>query len=547
MTMDKTKILMVGWDGATFDILLPLAKEGRLPNFARLMQNGSWGRMSSTIPPLTPVAWTTISTGVNPGRHGIFDAMSFSRQELKVRFVNARARRVKPVWTILSEAGRKVGVMNVPVTYPPDRVDGFCIPGMFSPEGAPDFMHPAALMQEIEKNCGRYLLECRQVDDPDEYLKLILEMVDYRERAALYLQKKFDPDFFFVAFMASDRVQHFFWKYLDKTHPHHSRHRDSIAKVYERLDKTLGRLIDAAGGDTAVVMVSDHGSGPLKKAFFLNNWLAKNGYLKLKQDPGEVFRPGKRSKVISGIKKSIKRIIPESVLNNIRKAPAGDGVNPERGSEELSAFIRLIDWEGTTAFSEGVAGGIFINRDNVSDENYGALIEDIRKRLLELRDGDVSVIDAIYASRDVYSGDALSSAPDLIPICAPGYQVIAPNEFFFFGSGYSDALFIPHRWSGRHEMEGIFVASGRAVEQGKTLKNITVQDVAPMVLYLMGSDIPDGLDGRVCLEAIKKDYASENPVKYTKQDVSSKAGPAGFSEREEKEITDKLKSLGYME
>lgn len=546
--MNKTKILMVGWDGATFDILLPLARQGRLPNFARLMQNGSWGRLTSTIPPLTPVAWTTISTGVNPGRHGIFDAMGFNRQELRVRFVNAGARRVKPVWTLLSEAGLSVGVMNVPVTYPPDRVNGFCIPGMFSPEGAPDFMHPVELFKEIEKNCGKYLLECRQVNEPAEYLKSILEMVDYREKTALYLQKKFNPAFFFVAFMASDRVQHFFWKYLDKAHPDHARHGDSIAKVYERLDKTLGRLIDAAGGDSTVIMVSDHGSGPLKKAFFLNNWLIKNGYLRLKKDPGEAFRPIARSKVVSGIKKSIKRIIPESVLNNIKPAPSGKGM-PERASDELSAFIRLIDWEGTTAFSEGVAGGIFINRDNVPEDKYGAVAEEIKKRLLALRDEEegVNVIDAVHCSRDVYSGDALQNAPDLIPICSSGYQVIAPNEFFFFGSKYTDALFIPHRWSGRHEMEGIFVASGAAVEQGKELERISVEDVTPTILYLTGANIPEGLDGRVPTGAITKDYASKNPVKYTKQDVSSEGKASGFSDSEEKEITDKLKSLGYME
>ena len=133
--MGKKKMLIIGWDGATFDMIKPLVEQGQMPNIASLMQNGVWGPLESTLPPLTPVAWTSISTGVNPGKHGIFDALTYDHEKRKLSFVNASMRKVKPLWSILSEMNRTVGVMNVPVTYPPEEVNGFVISGMFTPQG----------------------------------------------------------------------------------------------------------------------------------------------------------------------------------------------------------------------------------------------------------------------------------------------------------------------------------------------------------------------------------------------------------------------------
>ena len=116
-------VFLIGWDGATFDIIEPLIAQGRLPNIASLMQSGAWGRLESTIPPLTPVAWTSISTGVNPGKHGIYDAIIYHPEGKKTSLVNSTLRKVKPIWSILSERGYHVGVLNVPVTYPPDKVN----------------------------------------------------------------------------------------------------------------------------------------------------------------------------------------------------------------------------------------------------------------------------------------------------------------------------------------------------------------------------------------------------------------------------------------
>lgn len=540
--MGRPKMLIVGWDGATFDIINPLLLKGHLPNIASLLRTGVWGRLESTIPPLTPVAWTSISTGVNPGKHGIYDAMLYDNELHKITFVNSTMRKVKPVWKILSERGSKVGVLNVPVTYPPDEVDGFVIPGMFTPEGASDFFYPQQLQEEIENRFGKYIIECRKDNDPSAYLKSILEMVDLRERVSLYLMDRHPLDFFFVAFVASDRAQHFYWKYLDTSHPEHSRYKDAIPSVYKRLDQALGSLLKKVGPDTNVIMVSDHGAGPLNSAFFLNNWLLKKGYLRLKEDPAIALKARGNSKLKSLVSKSIKKIVPSRILSKIRHY----GV--DEGQKELNRFCSLIDWDKTMAFSEGAGGGIYINCDAVGEERYKDLVAELTEELYNVVDqGGKKVVKMVYRRDELYRGDHVKYAPDLTILCDAGYQVIAPNELLYFNKNYDDALFLPHRWSARHEKHGIFVLHGPAVKKNIEINESRVIDIAPTVLYLMNEAIPEYMDGKVLDEAIEKKYITRNPVRHESYVVQQESTGMKLSEEEEKDIAEKLKGLGYIE
>lgn len=533
----KARTIVVGWDGATFDIIKPLVDRGLMPNVARLMRDGSWGRLESTIPPLTPVAWTSISTGVNPGKHGIYDIMVYRPERKRIVFVNAAMRAVRPVWSILSDKGRKSGVMNVPLTYPPDEFDGFAISGMFTPDGADDFITPPGLKAEIEGLFGKYMIECRQEDDPGAYLKRIVEMMDYREKVCLYLMERHPCDFFFTVFMATDRVQHFFWKYLDPNHPEHVRYGGAIAEVYIRLDAALGRIMEKAGPDANVMMVSDHGAGPLNEAFFLNNWLLKKGYLALKRDMASALRTKKSSRIMRGLARSVRKALPN----------AGWGKTKPGGDDSINVFYSLIDFEGTTAFSEGVAGAIYIN-PALSPARYrdvtGRLVADLR----EIRDGAGNrVIEEVYRRDEIYSGVHAHNAPDLTLICSPGYQIIAPNEFFFFKKDFEDALFLSHRWSGRHERHGIFLLKGPAVRKGVVLDNPRIIDVAPTILHLMGESVPDYMDGAVLEDALEPGYLAGKPVRYNHDAATDETGSKKLSEEQEKEIAEKLKNLGYME
>lgn len=534
------KTLIVGWDGATYDVIKPLVDSGRMPVMAGLMKSGVWGPLSSTVPPLTPVAWTSIITGVNPGKHGIYDGIVFDRQARRFRFVNATTRRVKPIWSVLSERGKTVGALNVPVTYPPDQVNGFTIPGMLTPFGAPDFMHPSSLKDDIEAKLGPYMIECNQLEDPAQYLDLIIEMIDARERVALYLMDRYPLDFFFTVFMATDRVQHFFWKYLDPAHPDHAKYGGSVAKVYERLDISLGRLIEKAGRCANLLMVSDHGAGPLKTAFVLNNWLISKGYLHLKADPSTVMKARKPSWLKSEIARSVKKVLPEFILDKVRKGTPGQ--------EELSVFLSLIDWEKTKIFSDGLAGSIYINNDAVSLQERDNVARTLSRELLEVVDGNgKKVIQSVHRKEDIYAGDAMENAPDLVAICAPGFHIISPNEFMFFNQDYNDKLFLPHKWSGRHEEYGIFLAWGPGVRNGVRLEGTRIIDVAPTAIYLMGEAVPEYMDGHVLENAITPEHLAGNKVRYTGDSMAQEHQGKNLSEDEQREIAKRLRGLGYME
>src|SRR4030067_3374011 len=151
------KVFIIGIDSATFDIMTPMMVDGDLPNIARLVRSGTSGRLMSTVPPVTPPAWVSFMTGKNPGKHGVFDfyvppSYGYNRPVLNSGYIKA-----KTIWRILSDHGLRVGVINLPMTYPPEDVKGFIIPGMqYSFNGGRGFSHPPELLQEIKRRVGDY-------------------------------------------------------------------------------------------------------------------------------------------------------------------------------------------------------------------------------------------------------------------------------------------------------------------------------------------------------------------------------------------------------
>ncbi len=541
--MKSSKLVLIGWDGATFDIVTPMVEAGRMPNLEGLIRKGSSGRLRSTIPALTPTAWSTIGTGVNPGKHGIFDAMLLSRSEHKMRFANASSRLVPTIWSLMSKQDITCGVFNVPLTFPAEAIRGYVVPGMFTPPDINPFMHPPWLEQELKGVFGSYEQECSQVADPAAYLELLLKMIERREAYVLYLMEKHPADFSFFTFIASDRVQHFFWKFLNAQHPQHVPFGSAIEKVFERLDEALGRILEKAGKDATVMMVSDHGMGPIEHAFFLNSWLVKNGYLHLKEDPSVAFRK-KQTPLLKKIWLKLMRMtLPLVLQKKLDIDPVG------RENSNLNLFLSLIDWEKTTVYSEGVSGAIYINEGAVSENDRPALADELIGKLKAVQGPDGRpVIKEIYRRDDLYSGAAVSEAGDLIVVCSSGYSLIAPNQFLYYGKEYRDELFISHRWSGGHEPEGIFVLSGHHARQCDKSIACSVVDVSPTVLYLMGQPVPDYMDGKVLTEAIDTAWLNDHPVRQ-EAGVSHaiETDETELTDEQEKEVADRLKSLGYME
>src|SRR5262245_15767852 len=292
----SARLLVIGLDGATLDLVAPWAAAGELPVLARLMASGSWGPLRSTLPPATFPAWTSLVTGVNPGRHGVLDFVERVPGTFRVRFVNGSQRRTPALWTRLSAAGRRVAALCVPATYPPEPLHGVMVSGFDSPvttvaDGS--FVFPRAFHGEIRRLVG-YLpfADFQEVRTGprwhDRALASLLDGVARRTTVAEALLRREPWDALMVVFGESDTVAHHFWRFHDPASPRHapSRHADAIRLVYRALDATIGRLL-AAAGDACVAIVSDHGSGGASdRVVHLNRYLAQHGLLRFRPRGG---------------------------------------------------------------------------------------------------------------------------------------------------------------------------------------------------------------------------------------------------------------------
>ncbi len=282
------KVLVIGMDGATWDLMGPFMDQGHLPRLKALRDGGVYGPLLSVIPPLSPPAWTSAATGVNPGMHGIFDFFRLDPDSMIVYSETARSRRVPGVWTLLSEAGHKVGMLNMPMTDPPDPVDGFMVAGLPHPDSV-GFAYPPELEARLHREgyrldrMGEALIAGHEADLESE----IVGTFRKRKQVALELgEENPDLDMYWVVFTGTDRIQHFFWKFMEKDHPFYDpalapRFGDSILHVYEAIDEAVGELVDQAsaqaaaqGRELAVIVLSDHGFCGVHRAFRPESFLA---------------------------------------------------------------------------------------------------------------------------------------------------------------------------------------------------------------------------------------------------------------------------------
>jgi predicted AlkP superfamily phosphohydrolase/phosphomutase len=550
------KVLVIGIDGATFELIDPWVREGKLPSLARMLERGARGPLESTVIPNSFPGWTSCTTGVNPAKHGIFNALI--RKELhtyKMSVVNARDIRVERVWQILSRDGFRVGVMNVPCSYPPVEVNGYLIGGMLSPSLESDFTHPPGLMKEILEATDDYVIDLRTKHIPREQMRdELLYSVDKRGDAMEYLLRTREVDFAFFVFTESDRAQHYFWADMDPSHPAHDPERavsvgSTIRDVYERVDARLGRLLDLVGEETQVYVVSDHGFGSQPLNVYLNRYLIEKGYLHLHkaEQVGKDLRRATRDildKVgLLDAARSARNMVlgePETALESDLK---GGQLSTKRSN--VDRIIEQIDWSRTTVYAL-VPRGVRINLAGrepggiVKPEEYESVRARAMADLAELRYPDGQpVFDKVLKREDVMSGPYLDFAPDIVtsmPVGVPACH-LEPREIFSVNRGAT----------GSHTDWGVLIASGKGIRAGASVSGARLMDVTPTALYALGVPINDDMDGRPLLDLYTEDFKSERSLETR----ASAAGDAGdrvdpYSVEEEDEIMDRLKGLGYI-
>lgn len=558
-----SKVMVLGVDGGTFDLIGPWVDAGLLPTFARLMEEGAWGTLRTTVPPVTPTAWSSFLTGTNPGKHGLYDFVGRRKGSYQTWLSNASYRSEASLWNLLSEAGRRVTVFNVPLTYPIEPVNGLFVSGLLTPAGATDATWPPELLRDILDRVPSFNFSPPGVFSPGEELGFVQSITDLNRstlQVARYLMGRRPWDFFMAVFMGVDIVGHFLWKQMvegaladpQAQTPAQARLSNAILDAYRQVDASLSELIEAAGPGVHVIVMSDHGFGSLERYIHINAWLREEGYLRLKRTP------------MTALKRGMYRlgINPITVYETLRRAGLGErmrraGRRQSKLTPELlrRGFLSFsdVDWARTRLYSIGFSGPLYLNlkgREPAGTVSPGTEAEDllgeVTERLRAMRNPETGepLVGEIYRREQLYTGPRSEEGPDLVFL--PRDMKNGSFGLLEFGS---------NRWftrasdrTGTHRMDGILLMTGPGIRRGAKLDESSITDIAPTVLALMGVPIPSAMDGHVLEKAMSEGLRAALDTARAAPDQG--AAPPGsavdLEDQEDAALREHLRGLGYV-
>jgi len=544
--MAAPDLSVIGLDAATFDVIDPLVAAGELPNLERVLQQGAYGPLRSTTPPLTPLAWTTMVTGVNAAAHGIWDFSHRAEGGYALRLVNGSHRTAAAVWDRMSGKGRRVGVVNVPFTWPAPDVDGFVLAGMDASGRDDGMTYPRDLHRELTARFGPQDLDHGfPLDDAGQVdLDRVRRACASRVGATLWLCERFDPRLLVVVFMAADHIQHLCWPEWVRDGP-----TSRVAEVYRILDRAVGELRTGLGEGGHMLVVSDHGAGALHGVVNLNAWLEREGFLAYGYEEGARTRQVARKTAYRVF--ALRRKLPESLRRRVKQRIP----RIRERSYRLGEFS-VVDWSRTRAFAYGTFGNVVINvhgreRSGIVEPGaeYERTRDEIASRALELRGRDGErIVSAVHKREDLFEGPGLDRIPDLV-VEFDDYAWLGRGTLKTRPASIWDEISPPggaESYVGSHRHDGIIALTGPSARAGQ-IAHASILDVAPTMLYLLGEGIPTDLEGRILTEAIDPAVLDERPPEYVdpvefEPQSRRSATPTGSAEVEER-----LRSLGYLE
>jgi len=458
-----SKALVIGLDCAApqwvFDRWLD-----ELPTIRSLTERGTFGILRSCEPPITVPAWSVMTSSRSPGALGFYGFRNRRDHSYDaMTFADSRAVRVPRVWDLLSQAGRPVVVLGVPQTYPVSEVNGVMVSCFLTPDTErSQFTFPPELKPEIEGLVGRYMVDVENFrsEEKGRLLEQIEEMTDKRFRVAEHLLETRPWDLFFMVEMGTDRIHHAFWRFFDHEHRLYepgNPYEQAVLDYYKALDEKMGRLLRFADEDTAVLVVSDHGAKRMDGGICINEWLRREGYLVLKEEP-----------------------------------PEPQPLKPE-----------MIDWERTTAWGEGgYYCRLFLNvagrepQGLVPAEDYERVRAELKEKLEALGDPDGNPIGTVaHRPEDLYA-ERNGVVPDLLvyfgELSWRSLGLVGGGSVHVFenDTGSDDA---------NHAHEGLYILAGEGIPAGAG-PGQAIQDIAPTLLHLLGEPVPAEMEGSV-LEA----------------------------------------------
>jgi len=501
---DHCRVVIIGLEGATFNIIQPLINQEDLPFLKRLMTKGSYGIVKSNLPLNSACNWTSLFTGKNPGKHNIYDYLQYDNGSYQPELIRKDSLKAPLLWNIASANDVQTILLNAPVTLAPEPLNGIMVSGMLS---ASDqcYAYPECIAAQLQQQ--NYIIDCGAFrnGDTEHYFELITQTLVKQEQAFQQLIEQYPWRLAIVTFNALGKAQHNFW-----------RERDKLEALYIQLDRFIRNIHDATRGNTYFIVVSHHGFKPVIKKFFVNEWLWELGMLNKRitiHQPRstDVYdflyqnRNGKKhfvSDVLAktGITKDhIRSVLPVEVAELLKR------MVPSKIKKYFPKEYLDIIWEKTLAYFVSTnVQGININlkgREPQGIVSPGKEYEHLRDRIISelyrLKDPYTfeNVIDLVYRKEDLFHGDYLAGAPDI---------VIIPHKYdYYLDSGKRTCrLFIgpandDYPVYAYHEPRGVFFMTGPDILAGQNLGEIEIYDIAPTVSYLLGFPLDRDVDGRV--------------------------------------------------
>ncbi len=537
-----TDTIILGLDGATWNVLNPLLEDGNLPELQARIEEGQADTLESTFPPITAPAWLSMATGQNPGKTGIFYFLNRSEPDsFEFESLGSDSFQNQSFWDVLAARGHSVGVFNFPMLYPPYELgeDGFIVSGLGSP-GDDTITKPDNLKNQLDDVTGGYEVKVPYADPkyqnrPNKLACDLHEMLKKREAAMTYLLEEKRPNVFFGVISVTDWAQHYFWRYHDPDHTLYDpdadeEHQKALTQLWERVDETIGKLGEFADEEDAnLLIVSDHGFGPVNQTLYSNSWLEAKG-LRVPEETSTV--QSLRTRYFPYLRRMIEPIvsvIPQ--LNDLAKS-VGKSV---RGS--LSDDI---DWEQSVVFAPRqnlTCGMLYMLSDD--PEDTAAVIRAFEN--FTNTDSNSIEID-IFRPEERYEGSKTELAPDILFTINDFACAVDPrhtmSDKHLIDSPPSAAR------SGGHRMEGIYVASGPdiAPREGQPA---SIFDIAPTLMYALGEPIPEVMDGEALTHLFATEFQAERSIEQ--KPLTDLVGPEeAAAKRNTKEVQERLEDLGYI-
>jgi predicted AlkP superfamily phosphohydrolase/phosphomutase len=513
-----TETVVVGLDGASWRLLDPWIEAGDLPNLAALRESGSWAETESCLPPVTFPNWKCYSAGKDPGGFGVFWFEHVDLAAGEITVADGSDFHTAELWDYLNDAGQSAGVVNMPTMYPPREIDGAIVAG--GPDAVEGeyrsisggYTHPPELAEELESRFDYRVHPDPLLSSNEERgaeVDAILDALESRFEVALWLLDERDLDFVHVTLFYLNVLHHFFWD-AEPTH-----------RAWQLVDEWLGRLADRE--DCNLVLMSDHGSAPTTTEFYVNEWLAENGYQERTRTVDErLQRLGIDRETVLGVAKRLgivdvlARVVPERLQQLV----------PQEAGLKRDRKLEAIDLPRTKAVASG-QGPIYLNPAFDTESVRDSLIADLRG----LEDEHGPLFDAVSPGEDVYSGPSVSAGPEIVVDQRPGVHV---ND----GVGGGTVMAGPDRWAAENTRHGIFLASGPDFAGHGELDRISILDMAPTLLVAAGCDVPTDMTGEVLpILAAERDWSRREPIEI----ADGRGSDVGD------DVADRLQQLGYME